>query len=404
MVYLPLANVLHHKLRSALAALGIAIGIGMLVTLSGLARGSLAEVAERWEAVDADLIAYPDVWGRNITTLAGVAISDTHAEKMRREYPDLVQAVVPVFLWQMRLAGQDQLVAGVDPDHWSMLAGGETISRGRLFDPHGDFSRWIVRRLSEPPEEGESLVDVSAGELAEPGHCGLEIVMDSRLAAAGGYEVGRRVRAANHDWTIVGIVPTGGMARAYIPRRTAQFLFAGADLSKSTLLFIKLRRGLELKPALRRLRYPGLQVAPLRQYRRMLEEKFAVMFRYVDAVNAVTLIVAFLFIMNTLYVMVLQRRRDIAILKSCGASEGFILRQVWGESALLTAAGAMVGIGGSFLAAWVIEAARPLLTVQISALWIGIAVVVAAAGATLSALYPAWRATRVDMAEVLAWE
>jgi len=55
---LPLANILHHTLRSTLSALGIGIGICMLVTLSGLARGTLYEVADRWEQVRADLIAY----------------------------------------------------------------------------------------------------------------------------------------------------------------------------------------------------------------------------------------------------------------------------------------------------------------------------------------------------------
>lgn len=63
MAWLPLANILHHKLRSVLSALGIGIGICMLVTLSGLSRGTLSEVADRWDAVDAQLIVYPLGWG-----------------------------------------------------------------------------------------------------------------------------------------------------------------------------------------------------------------------------------------------------------------------------------------------------------------------------------------------------
>ena len=39
MTPLPLANILHHKLRSALSMLGIGIGVCMLIALSGLARG-----------------------------------------------------------------------------------------------------------------------------------------------------------------------------------------------------------------------------------------------------------------------------------------------------------------------------------------------------------------------------
>jgi len=49
MVPLPLANILQHKLRSLLTAAGIAAAVCMLITLSGLARGSLYEIADRWD-------------------------------------------------------------------------------------------------------------------------------------------------------------------------------------------------------------------------------------------------------------------------------------------------------------------------------------------------------------------
>ncbi len=84
MAYLPLANLLHHKLRSSLSALGIGIGICMLVTLSGLSRGSLYEVANRWEAVDADLFAYPEIWEQRTPSLSGVGLPDRLQEKFIR--------------------------------------------------------------------------------------------------------------------------------------------------------------------------------------------------------------------------------------------------------------------------------------------------------------------------------
>jgi len=136
----------------------------------------------------------------------------------------------------------------------------------------------------------------------------------------------------------------------------------------------------------------------------MLVSQFGMIFVYVDAVNALALLIAFLFIMVTLYTMVLQRTREIAILKASGASNAFIIRQVLAESLLLTAAGLMVGVVLSLLAAWGIETARPLLTVQISATWIGWALLAALAGACVSAIYPAWRATRVDMLSALTYE
>jgi len=405
MAYLPLANILHHKVRSLLSALGIGCGICMLVTLSGLSRGSLDEVADRWESVDADLIVYPRGWGQNVTTLSGIGLSDRYAGKILEDHGQIVERVTPVFLWPMRLGGQDQLAAGVDPDHWSSLTGGRQLLSGRLFDPRGKFAAWLQRRLLEGRADDESAPAEfnTQAEFADPDHCGLELVIDTRLAAKADLKLHDTVRVANHDWKIVGIVPAGGMSRVFLPRRTAQFLFGSGSITQSTLLFVKLRPGVDRDQAARQIRRIGQEVVQLRQYRAMLQQRFGIMFRYVDVVNAMALAVAFLFIMNTLYTMVLQRTREIAILKSCGATGWFLVRQVLGESMILTAVGTAFGIAVSLPVGWVVEALT-LNTVTITWEWIAIAVGAAAAGATLSATYPAWRATRVDVVEALTLE
>jgi len=405
MAWLPMANILHHKLRSALSALGIGIGVCMLVTLAGLSRGSLDEVADRWEAVNADLIVYPAGWGENITTLSGIGLSDRYAGKILAEFPDLVHQAAPVFCWQVRLAGQDHLAVGVDPAQWPMLAGGKKLRAGRLFDPDGRFAEWIQRTLLTAAQGADDEpIEIARSDLSDPRHNGLEIVIDSRLAAAGHFRLGQTVSFSNHDWTIVGIAPDGVMARVFMPRRTAQFLFGSGSITRSTLIFLKLRAGVDGDEAARRIKHLGPDVVQLRQYRDLLRQKFGIMFVYVDAVNAVALTIAFLFIMIVLYTMVLQSTREIAILKSCGASNAFVVRQVLMESLLLTAAGVAAGLVMSLLAAWAIQEFGPLLTVTITWPWVATAVAAALAGALLSALYPAWRATRVDMVDVLTLE
>jgi putative ABC transport system permease protein len=73
-------------------------------------------------------------------------------------------------------------------------------------------------------------------------------------------------------------------------------------------------------------------------------------------------------------------------------------------SLMLTAAGAAVGVAMSFGAAPIIELLRPDLAVTITARWIGLALLAAAVGAVVAGLYPAWRASRVDVADALALE
>ena len=406
MAYLPLANILHHKLRSFLAALGIGIGVCLLITLTGLARGSLFEIAERWESVNADLIVMPPGWGNQAATRSGSGLSDRYAEIITNLDPGAVEHVVPIFLWPMELAGQNQMACGMNPSDWPMLTGGKELIEGRLFDPDGAAAAWLEQTLRTPTDDG-AMLELTDEDLGDADHDCLEIVIDRRLAEAGGYELGQVVRSVNHDWRIVGIAPAGVMSRVFLPHRTAQFLFASGDISRSTFMFVKLTDGdqADIGRVARDMgKRTGLAVIPLTDYRGKLMETFGAMFAYIHMVNLVALAIAFLFITIILYTMVIQQTRDIAILKANGASDAFLIRQVMAESLLLTTAGVAMGIAMSLLAAWLIRTYQPLLTPQTEWRWVAMAVGVALVGATASSAYPAYRATRVDVAAALALE
>ncbi|MCK5114808.1 MAG: ABC transporter permease, partial [Phycisphaerae bacterium] len=408
MTYLPLANILHHKLRSLLSAMGIGIGICMLITLTGLTRGSLYEISDRWESVDADLLVYPRVLGENITTTSGAAVSDKQGKLIQASHSDIIEKVVGVFLWQVKLGGQTQTSCCVSRDDLSMFLGGRDFIAGRPFAPKIDWKTFVKNLYNTktanftPEQKQDYAMEITEADLAADGW--LEMVIDSRLAKAGKYSVGDTVEAAGYKWKITGIVPAGVMTRVFLPHKTGQYLFGLGDMSKSTLLFVKLKPGVKASAGVAAIRSFTLDAVELSQYRAMLVAKWGIMFTYVDAVNAIALIIAFLFVMTTLYTMVLQRTREIAILKSCGASNGFVIRQVLGESWLLTGLGAIIGIALSYLAAWGITNFKPLLTVKISPQWILVGIIAAAIGSVISALYPAWRATKVDMVEALTYE
>lgn len=393
---------MHYKLRSLLSAFGIAIGICMLLTLSGLARGTLYEIADRWEAVNADLIVFPRGWGDDASIRSGNGLWDSYARLINQKHGDIVESVVPVFTWPIKLGGQDQVAAGVDPQYFHMLTGGREL-QGEIFDPQNKFATWLEQQLLQSQSDDHELMPGEL-DLSQAPYPGLELVIDSRLAKTGNYQIGQTVNAAGHDWKITGIVPAGVMTRVFMPRRTAQYLFGGS-IQQSTLIFIKLKDGVSPGPASKLLNQTTSQdVVPLSKYRGMLVEKFGIMFRYVDAVNVISLVIAFLFIMVTLYMMVLQMRRDIAILKSNGAGAVFILRQVMAESLILTLAGMVMGTAMAFGAGWLIQTLKPLYTVTITGQWVLIAFGAAITGAVVSGLYPAVQAMRTDMVQALTME
>jgi hypothetical protein len=373
----------------------------MMVTLSGLTRGSLEEFGDRWEQMDADLMITPRVV--DVMYHFSSRVSDKYAARLRQAHPGLIERAIPAMLHPMKVGPREYLAAGVDVADFEALTGGRTVRRGRLCDPDGRFATWLEEKLLTGG--GDSPVEISTEELSQPGRSGLEIVVDSRLARSNDLEVGQTLTSANHEWKIVGIVPAGGVARIYLPRRAAQFLFGNADITKSSMIFVKLRPGASAQRSVEAIRSDtGYNATSLAEYRSALRERFNIMLTYMDMVNGIALVVAFLFIMITLYTMVLQRTREIAILKSHGASNWFVLRQILAESVILTAAGTLVGILLSFPAGEIIESSRLTLTVTVTWKWIGIALIVASVGAVASALYPGWRATRVDVVEALRLE
>ena len=215
MIPLPLANILHHKLRSGLSALGVGVGVCMLITLAGLSRGSMREVADRWSGVQADLIVYPGRWGDNITTLTGAGLDEADASTVT----DLtigdkraVEYVVPIYLYRISIRGTEHNLVGVAPGDLHCLTGGKPLLDGATgLDPDGAFASWLANQIEHA---GDKVIDISEEELAQ--HGGLEMVVDARLARTEKLSLGSTVYTAGHHFKVVGIAPEGSLARVMV--------------------------------------------------------------------------------------------------------------------------------------------------------------------------------------------
>lgn len=414
MSYLPLANIMHHKLGSLLSALGIGLGICMLITLTGLSRGSVNGIVDRWNTVDADLIAFPS--STDLTMAYGGAVSLKNIDligaiKDAAGQP-LASHVTPVYLARQPISGRMNAVFGIRAEDFPVFQNqARLLPGGRLPGADGQFARWIAQRFDQAAKEqaaatqgakADDALSISEQELRE--HGGLEMAIDVTLARQLHKNVGDTVDFAACQWKIVGIFEAHAVGRAVTPMATLQYVMNGG-LDRVTMLFVKLRDPASQAAAAQTFqKATPLKVVLVAQYQVMLMENLGMMYTYVDMVNIVALFIVFLFTLVTLYTMVLQRTREIAILKSMGASKAFLLRQVLAESMLLTGGGVLLGVGLSFPARLAIEGARPDLRVEITLAWIGVALLAAVIGAVSAALYPAWHASRVDVADALTLE
>ncbi len=412
MLALAWANLMHNKVRTALSALAVGLGIMLMLVSKGLAGGSIAEVARRMQSVDAELVVLPAQDNIIFTNSAPFPrVFRKYIEKQTDENGPLAIAVIPAFFGQIHMGGQQQRLFGVDPAQMPLFLGLRRVLAGRVFDRAHDFARRIEDPATEfPPENADE--QVINAFLAD----GLELVIDDRLRRVGRldeqsgqrvpYEIGDEIRVMGRQFRIVGVVETGVAGRVFAPLQMLREI-ALAGETKSSMFFVKLRPDVDPVAAADRLAAVlgnAARVELKSEYGKLLRDSFAQVNMYMNASSGLALAVCFLFILLTMYTIVLERTREIGILKSLGVTRFDLLRLSVIEALIISIAGVVIGIGISFAARWGLGIMRPLLTVDLSMNLLIFAVAIGVLGGVLSALYPGYRAARLDPAVALSHE
>ena len=121
-------------------------------------------------------------------------------------------------------------------------------------------------------------------------------------------------------------------------------------------------------------------------------------------VIGIAIVIGFLVIFQSMYTAVMERTREIGILKSMGAGRGGIVSVVLRETGLLAVVGVILGVAATYLLRVLLHARSPTLSFQITPGWVLSAVVIALVGALFGALYPALKAARKDPIDALSYE
>ena len=119
---------------------------------------------------------------------------------------------------------------------------------------------------------------------------------------------------------------------------------------------------------------------------------------------ALGLVISFLVVLLNMYTMVMERTREIGILKALGFSRFDVVRMLLSETLILTLLGTSVGLILTFSVQAILKQTNPGLTILISASWIFASVGLAFVGAATGAVYPAMRAANYDPVVALAYE
>jgi putative ABC transport system permease protein len=362
---LVLRNLLHRPMRTFIGVMAVGVEVALVVLIVGLTSGLLTETAKRIEGIGADIMLQPPAASIFLGFSGSpmpIKIGDKLAEVK------YVQSVAPALL-QFSSTGGVDVVYGIDPESFRAVSGGFVFLQGH--------------------------------DMQEPN----DLLVDDWAAKAKNIKVGDTYTLLNHDWHVAAIIEHGKGARLFVPLATLQDLVGAHD--KASIFLIKCTRPEHTEDAMDEIRHvlPGYTVRPLKDFLSLMTStNIPGLQAFIDAMIALAIAIGLLVIFLTMYTTVIERTRDIGVLKSLGATQAFIVRALLTESAALCLFGIAAGIGLSYAVRAAFLAGFPTLSILITPGWILRAGGIALAGAIFGATYPAWMASRKDAVEALSYD
>jgi putative ABC transport system permease protein len=230
-----------------------------------------------------------------------------------------------------------------------------------------------------------------------------DAMADDVIAQTRHLKVGDTVTLVNHQFRICGIVAHGKGARFFIPLKTGQDM-VGAD-KRVSMFFVRSKGDTEGT------REEILSLNPQNRIRSMSEyvtlmssSNLPELKPFIRTMVGLGIVISFLVVLLNMHTLVMERTREIGILKALGFSRFDVVKMLLGEIVVLTVVGSVVGIGITFLTEAILKETSPSVAILLTPGWvvgsIGLALVGAAAGAAI----PALRASSYDPVEALAYE
>lgn len=358
-------NLKHRPVRTLISMLAVGVEVTMVILVVGLTSGLLEETAKRIEGVGADLMLQPPS-ASVFMAFSGAPMPIRLREKI--EELRYVRAVAPVLL-QFNSSGGLDIVYGIEKESFNAVSGGFVFHAGRDLEAPND------------------------------------ILVDDWYAKTRTVHVGQKLKLLDHEFNVAGIVEHGKGARLFVNMQTLQELSGARD--KASVFFVRCTRP-EHTPAvsaeLRQL-FPRYEIRPLKDFLSMMtSSNLPGLHTFINSMVALAVAIGFLVIFLSMYTAIVERTREIGVLKSLGASKAYIVKALLSETALIVALGVALGIGMSFGAREFCRTAFPTLTVLIELEWVVRATLLAVVGGLLGAAYPAYLAAQRDALEALSYD
>jgi putative ABC transport system permease protein len=362
---LVVGNLVHRPLRSLISVFAIAIEVVMILSIAAIMLGILNGVVKNQSGIGADMVTHPGA-ASNLIGMSGASASVKVAGVIAA-LPHVVVAA-PVYI-KLTASTSVENIYGID---------------------------FVTFNALKP------FAFVSGGPFTGP----TDLIIDD-VQAAKGFKVGDTMKVLNQPFRICGIVEHGRGGRKFIPIATMGEI--DGNPGKASYFYMRTDDP-KFQEEVRReiLATPGMEQYDVQTMEELLAsitpEKMPGFNIGLRTVIGIAVIIGFLVIFQSMYTAVMERTREIGILKSMGASRVYITGIVLRESGMLAIAGVILGVAFTYLLREFLHVKSPTLAFEVTNGWVASAVGISVLGALLGALYPALKAARKDPIDALAYE
>ncbi len=345
-----------------MSVVAIGVQVAMVLTLVGVSRGMLEESVRQKRGTGADILVRPPgsaIIGFSGDMKAGVV-------NVVRELPEVELAtgtlVVPI--------GNVDSVTGLNLEEFGRMNGGFRYVEGGPFQGPNDV-----------------IID--------------EVMAKNKKLHAGDTYKG----LINRDWRVSGVVQSGMLARIFLPLPQLQELESRSNLV--TVIYVKLKDPKQTDAVVKELkqRLVDYKIYSMDEFASLFSiDSIPILKTFINVVIGLGLFVGFLVVGLSMYTAVLERTREIGVLKALGASPAYIMRLLLAETVLLAVIGSIVGIIFTYGTRWAMNTFVPSMSTVIAPDWWPIASCIAITGALIGAIYPGLKAAKQDAIEALAYD
>ncbi|MBI3654676.1 MAG: ABC transporter permease [Acidobacteria bacterium] len=386
-------NIKQRPLRTAISVVGVALGVILIVLMVGLARGMVRDSAERQGNVDAEIRFLP-------TEISSAAAANP--------------LMMPARFAEVIMNGVQPTAE--DPD----LQAKPPIAGVSATTPVGEFIQnsesgigfEYVDGIDFPSFSKTTRITMVAGRPLTDGKApdsAYEVIVDryyfdnNKDVNRQPLQLGSKIKTLGHEFSVVGVYEPSMLARIKMPLHTMQQLLGGAE--NCTFIMIRTTQPALAKSVKEALEsnYPGYHAYLTSEIPALFSQGIRPLEIFLDVVIWLAVVISTLVILLAMYTTIIERTREIGILKSLGASKTFVVMTIEKEAALISALGVLFGFVVSVVGKYALEASTRL-KIDIEPRWVLIATVVGIGCGLLGALYPALRAANLDVVEAISYE